>query len=160
MSLSFDVQTSLEIQHVQQSTSDIDRLERVTYFWDRFRSISGGINDAAFSTFLLLITIRVFEASPVQKSLISGGLWAGIFLMPAFLWVASYFRLHCNIACTIYTFVTGVFFTLSIFAPTTETFVAGVVASMIVGVQGYTLLTRILAENYPAHSRGKRVGTV
>lgn len=137
-----------------------DSVERITYFWDRFRAISGGINDAVFSTFLLLIAIRVFEASPLQKSLVSGALWAGIFLLPVFLWVASYFRLRCNIACTIYTSITGVFFTLSIFAPTTETFIAGVVVSMIVGVQGYTLLTRILAENYPAHSRGKRVGTV
>ena len=143
------------------TTTDSKQLEieRVTYFWDRFRGISAGINDAVFSTFVLLIAIRVFDASSTQKSILASALYLGMFLMPMFLWLASWFRFRCNIACVIYTSTTALCFTASIFFKSTEYFVAAVAISMVIGVQGFTLLPRILAENYRPEIRGKRVGT-
>lgn len=135
------------------------KIERVTYFWDRLRGISAGINDAVFSTFILLIAIRVFDASSTQKSILASALYLGMFLMPMFLWLASYFRFRCNIACVIYTSTTAICFTASIFFKSTEYFVTAVAISMVIGVQGFTLLPRILAENYRPEIRGKRVGT-
>ena len=145
----------------QTTTPDVKRqhIEKVTYFWDRIRGISAGVNDAVFSTFILLIAIRVFDATSTQKSIVASALWIGMFLMPVFLWVASYFRFKCNIACVIYTTTTAVCFTASVFAKSTEYFVIAVTISMIVGVQGFTLLPRILAENYRPEIRGKKVGT-
>lgn len=135
------------------------QLARVTYFWDRLRGISGGINDAVFGTFVLLIAIRVFDAPNFEKSMITGAIWAGMFLMPVFLWVVSSLRLRCNIACTIYTFITGIFLTVTLFFDSVEYYAVAISLSMIIGIQGYTLLTRILAENYGPESRGRRVGT-
>ncbi|MDG2169508.1 MAG: MFS transporter [Opitutales bacterium] len=135
------------------------KIEETTYFWDRLRGISAGINDAVFSTFILLICIRVFDASSTQKSIVASALWIGMFLMPVFLWLASYFRFRCNIACVIYTSTTALCFTASMFFKSTEYFIGAVTLSMIIGVQGFTLLPRILAENYRPEIRGKRVGT-
>ena len=134
-------------------------IERVTYFWDRLRGLAAGINDAVFSTFILLITIRVFEASSTQKSIVASALWIGMFLMPVFLWVVSYFRLRCNIACVIFTLTTATCFTASLFFKTTEYFVTAITISMVIGVQGFALLPRILAENYRPEIRGRKVGT-
>ena len=134
-------------------------LERVTFFWDRFRGISAGINESVFGTFLLLIAIRVFDASSMQKSILTGALWAGMFLMPVFLWIVSSFHLRSNRACMLYTFTTGVLFMASTLAQTANHFVLIMVAVMIIGVQGFTLLPRILAENYHPSIRGRRVGT-
>ena len=135
------------------------RIEQKTYFWDRLRGISAGINDAVFSTFILLIAIRVFDASSTQKSILSSALYVGMFLMPVFLWLAAYFRFRCNTACVVYTTTTALCFTASLFFRSTEYFVTAVTISMIIGVQGFTLLPRILAENYRPEIRGKQVGT-
>jgi MFS family permease len=134
-------------------------LERVTFFWDRFRGISAGINESVFGTFLLLIAIRVFDASSMQKSILTGALWAGMFLMPVFLWIVSSLRMRSNKACMIYTFTTGLLFAASTLAQSANHFVLIMVVIMIIGVQGFTLLPRILSENYHPSVRGRRVGT-
>lgn len=133
--------------------------EGVTYFWDCFRSISGGVIEPVYGIFVLLIAIRVFDASSTQKSILAAGIWIGIFLMPLFLWIVSSLRMRSNIGCSAYTFTTGVLFIISIFAQSADQFVIALTAIMLVGVQGFTLLPKILAENYHPLRRGKWVGT-
>lgn len=133
--------------------------EGVTYFWDRFRSLSGGIIEPVYGIFVLLIAIRIFDASSTQKSILAAGVWIGMFLMPLFLWIVSSLRMRSNNACSLYTFITGVLFIVSIFAQSANQFVIALTMTMLIGVQGFTLLPKILVENYHPLRRGKWVGT-
>src|SRR5436190_14861662 len=58
----------------------------ITYRFERWRALAAGILEAAGTIFLLLITVRWFQAGPMSKALVAGGGSLGLLMAP---WVVS-----------------------------------------------------------------------
>lgn len=127
----------------------------VTYRFERWRALSGGILETAGATFLLLIAVRAYEAGALAKALVAASGSAGLMLAP---WVVSLVeaaKWPVSTAAARLAAVGAVTFLLMALAPFQVVFVIGSVIAMTMSSVAIPLLTQIYQENYPAKERGK-----
>lgn len=133
--------------------------ERVaaTYRNDILKAPFYGVLEAGWSTFVLLIAIRQFDAPQNYKALIAGASPIGFLLTPITVYFAARWQLRpALIAACVFSLAALLIFGATV----TESllfFTALLMTSQVAAVQQGPLVTQIYAENYPPSQRGSRV---
>jgi len=134
--------------------AEVDRTA-VTYRYELWRAVTGGILETAGSTFLLLIAVRWYESGASAKALLASGSSVGLLLTPLVVqWVESS-------QCTPSRFISRAFglgaLICAVMAalPSPGVFIVGGVAASSLMSAVVPLFTQIYQENYPQHRRGR-----
>ena len=130
-----------------------------TYRNDVLKAPFYGVLESGWSTFVLLIAIRQFDAPESYKALIAGSSPIGFLLTPLTVYFVAKWQLRPS-------FISACMFSLAallIFCATAIEslllFTALLMTSQIAAVQQGPLTTQIYAENYPTSQRGSRIAT-
>jgi MFS family permease len=135
--------------------SDATRTE-ITYRYDRFRAVAGGIIETAGTTFLLLIAVRVFHAGPTAKALIVSGGAIGHILSPFAVAMVERGRWEASRAAAGISFFGAACFAVAALFPSLPVFVIASVAGMTAANAVIPMLTQMYQENYSDRERGSR----
>ena len=127
---------------------------RLTYLYDRLRSVSAGMIDSASSTFLILIAVRALHADAFSKSLLAAGgnigLLATMWLVP----LAARSRKPAARIATAILAVGATGFAAAALWPTLPIYVAGAMLAMACVNLVIPLLTFAYQANYEPRRRG------
>jgi MFS family permease len=127
----------------------------ITYRYERWRAVTGGILETAGSTFLLLIAVRWFNSGASAKALIASGSSVGLLLTPL---VVKYVEATRSTTARIISrfYAAGALSCLLVaWLPTEVVFVIGGVVACSVMSAVVPLFTQIYQENYPDQKRGR-----
>ena len=131
-----------------------------TFRCELFASATGGVLEAGFSTFVLLLAIRAYGASEYEKAILAGSMSAGLLMAPVGLSLMRATRRPVNsIACGLMVF-TGICLLLVFASESLTAYVAGLACAQIAIAQQYTLRIHVHATNYPAAERGRRLSWI
>ena len=145
---------NVKLRRVVEHLSVEDRT-RITYRYERWRSVATGILETASTTFLLLIAVKHFEAGAIAKGLVASGGSLGFMLGPVVVSLVARARWSSSQAASVMA-VLGVGAVLIMTAvPVLPVFVAGSMIGMTAISGAIPLLTQIYSENYPESGRGK-----
>ncbi len=135
-------------------TEDRETRARLTFRYDLVRGGCQGFLEAGIQTFVLLIAVRVFDASPIMKSLLAGAGPYGLLLTPVSLYIVSRLRTPAARAA-------GFFLTLACTALLVAAWTGNLYVFVIATVLGYLLLhqqvpflVHIYSDNYHPSRRG------
>lgn len=129
----------------------------VTYRNDLLRSPFYGILEAGWTTFVLLIAIRHFDAPESYKALIAAASPIGFLLTPLTLYFAVRQKWRPSRLCAYMFFLTTFLILGASVIESLLLFTVLMMSSQIAAVQQGPLVTQIYAENYPASQRGSRI---
>lgn len=127
----------------------------ITYRYERWRAVAGGILETASSTFLLLVAVRWYEAGATAKALLVAGSSMGLLVTPlvvkfAELWhqpparvIGGFFQAGA-LACAAVALL-----------PWQPLFLIGGILCTGLSSAVVPLFTQIYQENYPDHRRGR-----
>jgi len=127
----------------------------ITYRHEKWRALSHGIQETAGQTFLLLVAVRVFEASPTAKAIVASGGSVGMLLTPVVVWVVKRQRWQPSRTAAVLAGVGAVAMLLATL-PTLPAYVLGGLMAATCGGMMVPLLTQMFEDNYPAAERGQR----
>ncbi len=133
---------------------DRKRRAQLTFRYDLVRGGCQGFLEAGMQTFVLLIAVRVFDASPIMKSLLAGAGPYGLLLTPVSLYLVSRLRTPAARAA-------GFFLTLACTALLVSAWTGNLYVFVVATVLGYLLLhqqvpfmVHIYSDNYHPSRRG------
>jgi MFS family permease len=126
----------------------------VTYRYERWRALSGGILETAGNTFLLLVAVQWFHAGATAKAFVAGGGSLGLMLSPVVVSVVARSGLRAAQAACRIAAVGAISFLVMAFVPTLWVYVIGSSIAMAASSAAIPLLTQIYQENYPERTRG------
>jgi hypothetical protein len=137
-------------------TSRVENRGQLTYRYDNWRSLAGGIVESASGTFLLLMAVRWLHASPTAKGLIATGGSVGYLLAPLIVSYVEARRWHTSHAAARLCAVGAVCFVISAALPIIPVFVGCGIIAMATVSATIPLMTQVYQENYAANERGRR----
>lgn len=127
---------------------------RRTYFFERIRAVFAGALEPAFGTFLLLIAVRHFQASPSEKAWLVAGPSMGLMLGTVFVGFAGALGWRSARAVAAVSAVGALFLVLAALAPDSGVFVWMTTLAGICTTCSTPLMTQVYQDNYPAARRG------
>jgi MFS family permease len=123
---------------------------------EMWRSAPAGILDTAYTTFGMIVAVKVFDASDAAKAVFLGspriGMIAAIFVVPMLL------RMRSTVAQTaaVTQLVAGLCFALAaFFSHSEEMFITGISLGFILFALQIPLMTQLYRANYPPAKRGR-----
>ena len=127
--------------------------ERTVYL-ERYRAIAMGIFES-YPTFLLVVLVRWFHGSSIDKSIVSSAAQAGLLLSPLMLFLSR--RLGWSSPKTLSGVValSSIAFFGAAFTTSRETFVALTTLGVLLPATATPLITSIFNNNYPSTRRGQ-----
>jgi MFS family permease len=125
-----------------------------TFFWDRWRMISTGIQETAFTTFVLLIAIQQFNAGPASKAILACAFPAGMLLTPALVTLVARSHLSGAQAASRLLLAAAGCLLVPVFVPLATVFLVAMSAGMVLSSLVIPLFTQIYQDNYGASERG------
>ena len=131
----------------QSEVADTVRLER-------FRAVAMGIFESAPSTFLLLILVRWFDGSNLEKSLMAAAYQSGLLLTPLSLFVTRRLGWAPSESMSMLFGSASFLYLMAALIPDRELFVALTSVGSLIVATSSPLLTTMMNSNYPAQSRG------
>ncbi len=133
----------------------MEQRTRLTFRWERWRSVTAGILESAGSTFLLLIAVRWFDAGATAKAMIAAGGSVGLLASPLVVSGVAALGWPVAMAASRLAMVGTVCFLVTALVPTLPVFVVGSVLAMACSAAVIPLMTQIYQENYPGTDRGR-----
>jgi MFS family permease len=134
---------------------DAAKRTAITYRYEKWRAATAGIMETAGATFLLLITVRHFEAGATAKAIVAGGASVGLMISPVVVSVVGNLgRPPSRAAAALAAFGA---LTLLVMAavPLLPVYVIGSVLATTSASAMIPLLTHMFQENYPVARRGQ-----
>ena len=128
---------------------------QLTYHYERWRALASGILETAGATFLLLITVRWYDAGPFSKALVAAGGSAGLILAPWAVSRVEALRWPVSLAASRLAAVGAITMLFMAMLPLQSVFVLGAIVAMTTSSIAIPLMTQIYQENYPDRERGK-----
>ncbi len=128
--------------------------KRITFFYERWRALGGGLLETASTTFLLLIALRHYHADSISKAIVAGGGSAGLLLSPLLVYISGKLHWRAATAATWLSVIGAVGFLLAALLPWLPGFVTGSVLGMICLAMTIPMQTQISQDNYPVSERG------
>ena len=150
------------IQHFDAEVTEPNRraIAGRTFRCELFAGATGGILEAGFSTFVILLAIRAHGANEYEKAILAGSMSAGLLVAPLGLSLMRATRCSVNwIACALMVF-TGACLLVVFATESLVAYVAGLAFAQIAIAQQYTLRIHVHASNYPAAERGRRLSWI
>jgi MFS family permease len=149
---------SIEMSMVREL--DRDAVARRTFRCELFASPSGGVLEAGFSTFVILLAIRDYGASEYEKAVLAASMSAGLLVAPLGLSLMRATRYPVNwIACALM-LLTGICLLVVFVTNSLTAYVVGLAVAQISIAQQYTLRLHIHANNYRSSERGRRLSWI
>lgn len=142
---------------IKTEKPSLEERAAATYRNDLLKASFYGILEAGWTTFVLLIAIRQFDAPESYKALIAAASPIGFLLTPLTLYFATRQRLRPGQLCAYVFFLTAFLILGASMIESLLLFTVLMMASQIAAVQQGPLITQIYAENYPASQRGSRI---
>ncbi len=134
--------------------NDAEQRSRITFRYDLVRGSCQGVLEAGIQTFVILIAVRVFDASPAMKALLAGAGPYGLLLTPVSLYAVSRLRSPAARAA-------GFFLVLACLALLVSAWTGNLYVFVITTVLGYLLMhqqvpfmVHIYSDNYASRRRG------
>ncbi|MFQ3224026.1 MAG: MFS family permease [Lentimonas sp.] len=118
-----------------------------------------GILEAGWSTFVLLIAIRHFDAPETYKAFIAGAWPIGFLLTPLTLYFVAKRQIRPSLASACMFALAAVLMVGATVVQSLTIFTIFIITSQMATVQQGPLMIQIYAENYPASERGRRMTT-
>jgi MFS family permease len=128
---------------------------RITYHYEKWRALAAGILEAAASIFLLLITVRWYDAGAYAKALVAGGGSVGSLLGPWLVLRVENAGWPVSKATARLAAIGAISFLMMAVVPVLPVFVLGSIVSLTTISAAIPLMTQIYQENYPERERGK-----
>lgn len=133
----------------------VSEAERITFRFEKWRAVAGGIIESAGSTFLLYIAVTHYSADANSKALVAAGGNFGMIFSPLIVfWVASHGWRASRVGA-LFCAAGGAFFAAAALVPSLPVFVAGSVLALICAAIFIPLMTQMYQDNYPEERRGR-----
>jgi len=139
--------------------SDIESRKRTTFHYNVIRAPFYGVLEAGWTTFVLIIAIRHFDAPDAYKAGIAGAGPMGFLLTPLTLYACAQLKARPSIASGILFGISALLIIGAALSHTLLIFTAMIIMSQMVAVQQGTLMLQVYAENYLPQERGKMMAT-
>lgn len=134
-------------------------IARQTARWENIRGAFSGILEACWQAFALLVVIRYFDGSNMQKACLQSALTGGLLLTPLTVgWLARRGIASAR-ACMWISLIGMVGMFISAAAWTVEMFVVSLIGVQVLMAQGMPLISHIFATNFQKHERGRYLST-
>ncbi len=133
---------------------DIRQRARITFRYDLIRGGCQGLLEAGMQTFVLLIAVRVYDASPTLKAILAGAGPYGLLLTPLSLYVVSRLQTPTARAAGFFLVLASLSFILAAWTGNVYVFVVATVLGYLLFHQQMPLLVHIYANNYEPYRRG------
>lgn len=130
---------------------------RVTFRWDLVRGASHGILDPIWSTFFLLVAIRVFAADDSVKQFLPAAHGIGLALTPVTLSLLSRLKVPVSRLLSFLWLGLGLTLIATASVRSLPLYVGVVILYQLIAAQGVPFLTQIFSANYPSSQRGRRL---
>lgn len=128
---------------------------RLTFRYERWRSISSGILETAGNTFLLLIAVKWFQAGATAKALVAAGGSIGLMLSPVTVSVVERLQWPASRgAARLFAVGSCACVVMAVF-PSMYIYVLASMVAMTTTSAAIPLMTQIYQDNYPADQRGR-----
>ncbi len=127
----------------------------ITYRYEQWRSLAAGVIETAGTTFLLLIVVRHFEASPTAKGIVATGASVGLLISPFVVYVVQRLKYTATTGASRVAYFGALCFLLASLVPWLPVFLIATLLG-IAGVGGSApLYTQLYQDNYPDEKRGQ-----
>jgi predicted MFS family arabinose efflux permease len=127
----------------------------ITYRYERWRAVAGGILETAGTTFLLLIAVRWYEAGATTKALLAAGSSMGLLVTPLVVKLAEALRQPPARVIARFFQAGALACVVTALWPWHPIFVIGGILCTGLSSAVVPLFTQIYQENYPEHQRGR-----
>lgn len=134
---------------------DTQSRTQITYLFERLRAVSTGITETAATTFLLLIAVRWYEATPNYKAIIAGATSFGLVLSPFIVHVVEKRGASVSKASSLFFLIACFSYLVGAAVPSLFIFTLSSVAGVLVASMATPLLVQMYQENYPPSRRGR-----
>ena len=125
--------------------------------FDSWRGLVQGVLEIGFSVFVLLIAIRWWDATPVHKGFLSGGMSVGLLLTPFLSSTLSNLK-KTEVEISSYLMIlTGASLLFAGFTSSLFLFVCSCMVAQVCLSQMPNMILKAYARNYSAEERGKKV---
>ncbi|MDR3144012.1 MAG: MFS transporter [Puniceicoccales bacterium] len=132
-----------------------------TFLFDISRCLCSGIVESAFKTFALVVAIRVFNASKVQKSLLQSAWFFGYFITTMTQsFAAKQKRFRAMDIAKIYLLIVSLLTFVVVFVTSRSAFLTLTIAAMVLFKQPLPLMEDVYGQNYSSRERGSRLSFV
>lgn len=129
--------------------------QRVTFRYERWRAVAGGVLETASNTFLVLIAVSFFNAGQTEKALLAAGFNPGLLLTPLVVFLVSHMRLRATAAAAVLAAISAAGFLVAALVQSFPIFMGGCIVGLLCGTAFVPLLTQMYQENYPGDKRGR-----
>tara|TARA_Y100001934_G_C12364259_1_gene782533 strand:- start:1019 stop:2320 length:1302 start_codon:yes stop_codon:yes gene_type:complete len=135
-------------------------IARTTFRCELLSNAFGGILQAGFSTFALLLAIRAYGANEYEKAILAGAMSAGLLVAPVGLSLMRATRYSVNrLACGLMVFA-GLCLLVVFSTQSLMVYVTGLAVAQIAIAQQPTLRIHVHTNNYSPSGRGRRLAWV
>ncbi len=134
--------------------SEIQDRARITFRYDLVRGSCQGLLEAGMHTFVLLIAVRVFDASPTLKAMLAGAGPYGLLLTPLSLYFVARLRTPAAKAGGLFLILSSMALVVAAWTGNLYLFVVATVLGYLLFHQQMPLLVHIYSNNYESHRRG------
>ena len=121
---------------------------------ERYRAIAAGIFES-YGVFLLMILVRHFNGTPLDKSIVAAAGTSGLLLTPVMLFLSRRFGFSSPKALSILFATSSLCFFAASVVSSRSLFVTLLVFGILLPSTASPLLTSIFNNNYPPHKRGQ-----
>ena len=133
----------------------MNAVARLTYQFDRLRSMPFGVLDTAASTFLLLVAVQAYQAGAIEKALIAAGGNVGMLTAPLVVQTVERMRWPTSRAAAVIALLGGVAFMAAGIISALPAFVLLSVVAVACTQAVVPLMTQVYQDNYAPRERGK-----
>ncbi len=144
-------------RYLRHLWDDMSETGRQTFPWDLTRGAAAGAIGTIQATFALLVAIRYFEATTLQKSMIAGAHAAGLLLSLPYVAWSPVLRLK-TVRTAVPIFLAAVGLAVAALAPSASWYTAGVVLFAVSAAMPVPMMTAIYRDNYRGRVRGQVFG--
>lgn len=136
-------------------SADAAERARLTFQFDRVKGACHGILETGWSTFALLVAVRVFEASPTAKASLAAGTQLGYLLAPLSLFLVARSGFSPSSALSRLFGLAGLMILLSLVSRSAVPFVVTLMMGAALAAQHSPLMLQVYAQNYAPDRRGR-----
>ena len=133
----------------------LDEKATLTFKLENKRAVASGILETASTTFILLIAVRVFNANPTVKWLVSSGDSIGFLLSPFVVALITSLKLRTTKGAAVFAAFGFIAYLIAALSNNIWLFVVGSMVGACCRTVIIPINTQIYQDNYPDDSRGK-----
>ncbi len=131
------------------------RRTELTFHYEAWRAVAGGMLETASGTFLLLIAVRGVEAGAFANGCVAAGSGLGYVLAPVLVTAVENARIPVSRAAARLAAAGAAALAIAALVPALVVFVPSSMIAIAAAGAMHPLLTQIYQDNSPAHSRGR-----